>query len=135
MSSKSYTFLDIPGFGVATSLSANTVVGYSRDGSGLGFLYDTSSLSYTTFGVPGSTSTYPFGVSGNTVVGYDYHGTGWHGFLYDTSSMSYTTLDAPRPFRLKLWAFPATTSLGIIGTAAEYTVFYNDTSSQDLLDP
>lgn len=48
---------------------------------------------YTTVNVPGATSTYAYGISGNDIVGEYWGGNSWHGFLYDGST--YTTLDVP----------------------------------------
>ena len=44
-----------------------------------GFLYD--GTTYTTFDVPGATSTSIFGIDGSNIVGIYYSGSSHHGFL------------------------------------------------------
>jgi len=48
---------------------------------------------YTSFTVPGATSTYIYGISGNDLTGVYYVPSGPYSFLYDGST--YTTLDVP----------------------------------------
>jgi hypothetical protein len=54
----------------AYGVSGNDVVGYYNNESGLfGFLYDTTTGTYTTFSVPGEQSTIAKGIDGNDIVG------------------------------------------------------------------
>lgn len=81
-----------------TGAFGSEVVGYYYDndspGGHYGFLYNTSTSTYTSFGLPNSHSNYPAGISANSVVGtYLVHGQGALGFVLDIATSTYTTLN------------------------------------------
>jgi hypothetical protein len=97
--------LDYPG-GIgteATGVEGNLVVGFSKssiDYADRGFIYDTSTSTFTTLPTPpwyrddAENTLHPYGISGNQIVG-TYHRSTRHGFIYDITTSSYTTLDCP----------------------------------------
>ena len=94
-----YTTLNAPGASgsgtKATSIYGTTVAGYYYGALGAvhGFLYNSTSSSYTTLDFYGATETYIYGIDGANVVGYYTKDGGNHGFLYD--GLNWTTVDNP----------------------------------------
>jgi len=87
-------------------ISGTNIVGQYYDSSSRShvFLYNLSTSAYTTLDDPNAASspsggivgTFPWGISGNNVVG-GYYGSSddFHGFVYNLSTSVWTTLDDP----------------------------------------
>ncbi len=96
-----YTTIDPPGSVSARAISVdgNNVLGDYRDSNGTqhGYIYNLSSLAFTTFDPPGTFLFEDWGhIYGNYVIGNykDSDGTSC-GYLYNISNGTYTTLDPP----------------------------------------
>jgi hypothetical protein len=96
----------------ARAIQGSTIIGsYSTDWThAQGFIYNGLTLAYTTFDVPGSTSTCLGGISGGNMVGWFIDAGGEHGFLYDGTT--FTTLDYPGATRTDCLSIDGNTIVG-----------------------
>jgi len=92
-----WTTLDVPmaaSHAYFQGISGSNVAGVYEDASGFhGFLYNTTTQSWTTVDKPGASLTNVEGIDGSNLVGHYQDGSGTHGFLYDGTT--WTTIDKP----------------------------------------